>query len=107
MPSELIVKVLTGVLRVLLLPILTWLIDHGILTSDESLQLVAEIASYVIVVGWAIWSYIRHHRAEMTALAMPKGSTLADLKDQMHSGAVASALTPTDQAPIIVPKEGK
>lgn len=99
--SDLMVKVLTGVLRVVMAPILTWLISKNIISSDESVKLVAEVFAYLVPSAWTVLAWIRQHRTQMTALAMPKGSTPADLLAQMATGYTAPALTPVDSAPHI------
>lgn len=100
--SELIAKVLTGVLRVVMAPILTWLINKQIISSNESVNLVAEIFAYLVPIGWTVWAWINAHRATVTALAMQKGSTMLDLKDSINNGETASVTTPTNMAPHIV-----
>jgi hypothetical protein len=99
--SELTRKVLIGLVRLALVPLTTWLMERGIITSEEGIQWGAEIAVWVIAIGWLVRDYIRSHRKKLTGLAMPEGSTLNDLDKQMHTGATASVLTPPDVAPTI------
>lgn len=103
--SDLLIKVLNGVLRVVMAPILVWLVNKNILTTDESLKLVAEIAAYAVPILWAIWAWIQAQREKHTALAMPEGSTPAELKDQVKSGQTASAIASPDQ-PTQLPVQG-
>lgn len=102
--SDLMQKVLVGVVRVLLIPITTWLMQHNIITSDETVKLAAEVATWIVAIGWTVRAYIRSHRKTLTGLAMPQGSTLADLNAQMKTGDTASALTPPTIPPTITEK---
>lgn len=99
--SELIRKVLTGVLRVIMAPILTWLISQNIISSDESVKLIAEIFAYLIPISWSVWAWIKAQREKHTALAMPKNSTPKELKDQMATGRTAAAIMNVDSTPKI------
>ena len=98
---ELLQKVLTGVLRTFLAPLLVWLVNKDIITSSESGQLVAEVSIYVGIALWSLFAWIKAHRTQLTALAMPKGSTLEQLADKIKSGETAPVATPADATPII------
>ncbi len=98
---ELLQKILTGVLRTFLAPLLVWFVDKGILTSADTAQLVAQIAIYTGVGLWALFDWIKAHRTQLTALAMPKGSTLEMLADKIKAGETPPVSTPSDATPII------
>ncbi|MEO8481080.1 MAG: hypothetical protein ABI634_02650 [Acidobacteriota bacterium] len=102
--SELMLKVLKGLIGVLLVPITNWLVSKGILSSNETTQLVAEVVSYVVVILGAIVVTVKQHRRERTALAMKPGSTPTDLTEQIKSGASAPLMGSPDIAPRIAPK---
>lgn len=99
--SEVMVKVLSGVIRVLLVPVTNWLVANGILTSNETVQFTAEVASWAVALGWTIWAWWHAHKRQMTALALPAGSTPNELKMTMKQGASAKAATGPDQSPTL------
>jgi hypothetical protein len=99
--SDLIQKILVGLLRLALVPVVNWLINHGIITDDESVKLVAEVASWLAIGGWLVWSYIKAHRKTLTALTMPKGATLAELDAKMRAGSLPSITTGRTETPKI------
>jgi|SRR6188768_3843109 len=101
--NDLILKMLTGVLRVALIPITRWLVDHDILTSDETVALVAELASWAIAIGWAAWAWYKSKQREHTALALPPGSTPNDITDTIADGMAAPAASAPDVAPRLSP----
>lgn len=62
--SEVLTKVLAGILRVWLIPVSDWLIGHDILTSDETLKFFAEIVAAVGTTVWAGLAWWREHHAK-------------------------------------------
>src|SRR6188768_2279860 len=101
--NDLLLKMLTGVLRVVLIPVTRWLVDHDILTSDETLELMAEIASGVLTSGWAAWAWYKSKQREQTALALAPGSTPNDITDTIAAGMAAPAASAPDVAPRLSP----
>jgi hypothetical protein len=103
--TDLLTKIVLGLLRVVMAPIITWLISKNIITSDDSVKLLTEVAAYTVSIGWTIYAYIHAHRKQLLALTMSKGSTLAQLHDKMATETVALS-TPVDATPIAVQKPG-
>lgn len=99
--SELMVKVLSGVLRVVLVPITNWLVANGILTSNETVQFTAEVASWAVAIGWTVYAWWTAHRRQMTALALPAGSTPNELTMTIKEGASAPMATSPNQSPTL------
>lgn len=81
--TDLTMKLLTGLIRVALVPFTDWLVAHNILTSDETLKLVAELASWAVAIGWTAYAWIKAHRREQVALGLRPGSTAQDVTDAM------------------------
>lgn len=101
--SDLVTKVLTGVLRVVMAPILTWLINKNIITSDESVKLVAEVFAYAVPIAWAIWAWIRSHKEVLTALTN-RVTTMQQVKAVVASGQAPAVSTPNNVQPTLQEK---
>lgn len=98
---ELVQKILTGVLRTFLAPLLVWMVDKGWLTQADTAQLIAQVVIYAGVGLWALRDWIKAHRTQLTALAMPKGSTLDMLAEKVKAGETPRIATSADATPII------
>lgn len=97
--SELLLKMLTGVLRVILVPVTTWLVSHDVLSSDETAKLIAELAGWAVAIGWTLYAWWDAKRREHTALALAPGATSNDVTDAIKKGNAAPAATPPDESP--------
>lgn len=100
--SEVMSKVFLGVLRVVLGPILVWLINKNIISSDESVKLVMEVGGYALVIIWAALAWVKQHRQLLTALGSGK-VTLTDVKTAVRLGMSPALSTPSDVVPVVVP----
>jgi hypothetical protein len=101
---DLLLKILGGLLRIVIGPIVTWLMNQGIITSDESVKLYAELTTYAVALGWSIYAWVKAHKKQIMALTMPAGSTFAQLKDRLETHTV-DVTTPADVVPVPVEKE--
>ncbi len=97
--TDLTLKILTGVLRVVLIPVTSWLVAHGILTSDETVQFIAELTSWCVAIGWAAYAWYKAKQREHTALAFMPGMTPNELTERINAGTTAPATTAGDVAP--------
>lgn len=101
--SDLIVKILTGLLRVALVPLTNWLVSHDIITSDETVKFIAEVAGWAVAIIWTVWAWIQAKRREHTSLAMAPGSTPNDVTAAMSAGKSAPAAVAPDVVPQLKP----
>ena len=76
-------KLMTGLIRLALTPVIVWLNNHDIITTDEGVQLVLDVAAFAAVVLSMVWARVKDQRSIHTALAMPSWSTVNDLKVQV------------------------
>jgi hypothetical protein len=63
--SPLMTKLLTGVLRVWLAPILSWLVDQSVLSEHETTELIGQIVAWGGPAVWAAYAWWQaHHETE-------------------------------------------
>lgn len=98
-------SILGGLLRYVLAGVISWLITNGIADEEQVTQLIAGVASALALVGWLAWVKLRDRSKVLTALAMPKGTTLHDLDLIVKGGVVVPAMTPDDAVPTPVKSE--
>ena len=103
--SELLKKVFLGVLRTFLAPLVVWLVNHEIITNNDSAQFIAEVSAYGLVAVWAAWSWMSAHRAQLVALAMSPGSTLKALANRLKDGHTVDLMTGATETPIVKEKQ--
>ncbi len=99
--NPLLTSALLSVLRWVLTIGAGWFVRKGIWTDANATEYVAAAAMGLISLGWSIWNKRKDLIARMTALAMPMGSTPADLHETIAAGLTASLSTPHDQTPVI------
>lgn len=95
-------SILGGLLRYLLAGVISWLITNGIANEEQVTQLLAGITGALILLGWMVWNKVRAHVKVLTALAVPKGTTVEDLHILMSKGVKVPASTPNDAIPVPV-----
>ncbi|MEO8484173.1 MAG: hypothetical protein ABI634_18320 [Acidobacteriota bacterium] len=98
-------EILPALVRYLLAGISSWLIQQGIITPGQNDQLIAGLSLAVATLGWMIYVKVKDRIKVNTALAMPPGSTVDELKQKIAAGQAASAGTPTSlppQLPIVL-----
>ncbi len=93
------VQILTGLLRLGLSGLSTWLISNGIISADQNTELIAGIALGVVTVVWSIVSKYNVMGWILTALAHPKGTTFDDLTEAIKTSGKVPTSTPTDMTP--------
>lgn len=79
-------KAIGSLVRTLLAGLVPWLVAKGMLGADDAEQLVTLLAAALIAGGWGVWEKWQSHEEKKTALALPEGSSLADLKDARKGG---------------------
>lgn len=93
------VEILPALIRYALAGVATALIQRGILTPSQFDEVVAGVALGVAVLGSMIWAKFKDRIKVNTALAMPPGSTVDDLKEKIAKGEAATVTTPTSLPP--------
>lgn len=79
-----------------------YLIAHGWATQDQFNEFIAGLIPVIVAIAWSVWQKYRHLIRVNTALAMPSGTSNADLDKQIASGDAAPAVVPKTEAPFIV-----
>lgn len=77
-----------------------WLIKQGILNADDVEKMILAVITVAVPLCWSIWAKWREQRKLATAAGMPK-ATLDEVNEKIKSGGAASALTPTDEVPLV------
>lgn len=103
--GEVILSVLAGLLRYALSGVTAWLIANGIATEGQIAKLITGLATGLGLVLWLVWQKYRERVRLLTALAMPKGTTLEDLKKRIAIGETVPADTPNDAVPTVKPTD--
>ena len=78
-----------------------WLIQHKIWSESEA-KVYVSAAAVALVVG--AWDYFQKHKSAVrvnTALALPSGSTVQDVKAEIKAGNAPPASVPEDRAPYL------
>lgn len=75
---------LASVVRWLLAIGAGWLVKAGIWTENDAANYVAAGALAVIALGWSLWHKSAVKKKIETALQMPAGSTVDDLKTKIQ-----------------------
>jgi len=95
-------SILAGLVRYALASFITWMITNGIATQAQTEYLVGWIVAGLILIGWMAWHKIKSHVKVLTALALPKGTTVDELQAVIKSGVTVDASTPKDTMPVLV-----
>lgn len=91
--KELVWKYVGTIIRTALVALTTWMVAKGIITQDQADGLVVSALKDIMMVlpGLIafVWSLIEKYRGQKqvaTALALPAGSSLADVKQTIAAG---------------------
>jgi hypothetical protein len=98
--SELTQKILGGLVRTALAGVTGWLINKGIINSGDVATLISGITVGLITVAWTVYQKYGSHLQLLTALASPAGTTVAQVKAAVASGAAPVAVTPDTSVPV-------
>ncbi len=97
--NPLLSAALSSILRAVLMVLAGWFVRKGIWTDANATEYVSAAVVALLALGWSLWTRRAELIAKMTALAMPHGSTPADLHDVLKAGITADPNTPSDLAP--------
>lgn len=100
--SDLVTKLVTGLVRHLLTGVAGWLISNGILNQGDVDQLLAGLGLALITIAWSVWNKYGSHLSVLTALASPQGTTLAQLKESVDSGKTPPVTTSATSVPRVL-----
>ena len=103
--AELVKKLIAGVIRTFMAPLLVWLVKKGIFTTSDAAQWAAEVSIYGATAAWAAWAWANAHRAQLTALAMKWPSSLADLSLKLKLRDTPALTTSKTDVPVL-PSQG-
>lgn len=97
--NELYVKLIVGFIRHAATPVILWMNERDILTSDESMQLILALGTFGVAYAGSWINKLNLLRERNTAMAMPNVATPTEVKAVVSSGTGASAMAPQDQVP--------
>lgn len=103
--ADLVKKLVAGIIRTFMAPLLVWLVKKGIFTTSEAAQWAADVAIYGGTAAWAAWAWIAAHRGQLTALAILKPATIAEVDRKLKSGDTPPLTTPKTDVPVL-PSQG-
>jgi hypothetical protein len=87
-----LVAIFSSIARNLLVTAFAWLVSRKVIDQATSSQVAALLPVAVSAIGWSLvekYLFARFHMKEkLTALSLPAGSTVEDLKEEMK-GALA------------------
>lgn len=83
MTNETIKAIIGGLIRTALAGVFSWAVAKGVLTEDQAAQAPLFIAGLLIVGGLSVWNKWRAGKKIETALKLPLGSTIEDLKEAL------------------------
>ena len=84
--------------------VLSRLVKHNLLTGDEVAYLLGFLPSLVFNVGFALWKRYKQRQHIQTALLMPAGSTVEQLKTAISDAPPVKVLSASDDK-VVVEKE--
>ena len=99
--QALLLQIVGGLVRMALGGAIAMLVSNGVITEGQVPQLVGGIALALISGGWIAWNKVKERQKLHTALALPPGFTVEQLKEFIAQGKKASALTPEDRLPAV------
>ncbi len=92
---------ITPLIRALLLVATGWLVSQGIWSESFAGKLLEAAAPALALYVWAMWEKYKSRILLNTALAMPAGTTVQEVKQQVKSGDAPPASVPEDHPPIL------
>lgn len=97
----LLTKMSGSVVRLALGGAFVWLIENGFIKDTQVDEIVSGIVTALGALMWIITKNIKERRVLNTAVAAPKGSTLAKVEESVSKGEFAPAMTPVNEVPVI------
>jgi len=88
--SQLIVTLLSSLLRMVLLGWFATLIEKGVWTEGQLTSLATGLAGFIVVAGYALWNHYRNRVKLLTALEAPPGTTEAAIIATIKAGGGAT-----------------
>ncbi len=92
-------QILTGLLRLGLSSLSTWLIRNGVISADQNGEVIAGVALAIVTVVWAVVDKYNVKGWILTALAHPEGTTFNDLQDAIKTSGKVPTGTPDTSVP--------
>lgn len=105
--KQLFMKVLTGQIRIILLPIVMWLSHRGYISNDETTQTLIDLSTGAAMLIWSAYDWIQSHQDELLARAMRSGTTAKELATAKNSGAMVPITTGATESPVIIMKDAQ
>jgi len=93
------ISILLGLVRLALTGLSGWLVAHHVITQSQTSELVYGVTIALISVGWTIWTKYHDRLKLLTALTLPPGSTVDQVKQIVSAGNAPAASTPNSVPP--------
>jgi len=100
--NDMLKKYLGSLIRGLLAGVIPWLAAVG-MSESEGNQFVTMLAGLIVAVLWSWWEKRQARKETLAGLALPAGSTLADVKATVSSGAAPDVTTAVHEVPVLNP----
>jgi hypothetical protein len=94
-------QIIGGLIRLALVPVVGWLVAHGVIRADQDVQVYAEVTAYGLGAIWVVYNAVKRMRWFNTAAGSSTVSTPQEIIDQEKAGTFASALTPKNEVPVV------
>lgn len=85
MDQELLTRIIGTVIRNGVAPVTAYLVAKGWLVEGDAAQIITVAITALSALIWGIWAKYRDVAKQKLALAMPAGSTVAQLKEVAKS----------------------
>lgn len=102
--TPLVKKYIGSIVRTGLKALGGWLIGQGIVSDAQWTEMAPGLITLGGALLWSLWEKRDSLRKLFTGLAMPRGTTLEEVKNKMATGVKASAGTAADETPQLVSK---
>jgi len=100
--NPLLSQFLSAVLRWVLTGAGAWFVQQGILDGQQVTEMIGGLTLAILALVWSLWSKYRSKLELFTVAAMPKGTTLNEVKESIAAGVSASAGTGAGDVPRLV-----
>lgn len=98
--NPMIQKYLGSLIRTLLAGIIPFLVSIGMSLEDTE-KLVTLLAGAVAAGAWSFWEKRSARKETLTAAALPRSSTLEEVKAKVADGVAPSVSTPANVVPVM------
>ena len=99
-------SLLMSVARYTLTALATWLVTHGVIQAEQADSFVTPEVLIGVVTGLSVMAAMVRakfveRQEKLTGMAMPKGTTEAEVKEAVRQGVAPSVTTPPDSKPVL------